>query len=367
MDNPNALKHLIGPEVVSLISSEFALVYPSFNKSRFKKSTLSLKDLELKDRVLLVTASLKKELPESYPEALKLILKVIKKKKLSGFQLWPISEYIGQFGLEDFSASMNAMKELTQVFTSEFAIRPYLARDHKQVLSHFEEWIEHENEHVRRWISEGTRPFLPWAQRVKALNEDVGMSLKLLEKLKHDESLYVRKSVANHLNDISKKDPNLVVKTLSEWIKKSKGHIEKIDWIRNHGLRTLIKKGHPGALKLIGVDTEAKIKISNFKIHQKNVKVGEAVSFEFILASSARHPQKLVVDYSVGFVKANGSEKGKVFKLKTFELEAGEEKMILKSHSMKKITTMTYHSGKHLISIQVNGKVLGQLSFNLKV
>ena len=250
------------------------------------------------------------------------------------------------------------MYQLTQQFTSEFAVRPFLNKHPEKILKKFESWLKDENVHIRRWISEGSRPLLPWGGKIQSFIKKPA-TLHLLDALKFDEELYVRKSVANHLNDISKDHPELVVKTIKDWLKITpQEHKEKIHWIRKHALRTLIKKGHKSALELMGVSHDVKAEISNLKLKNKNFKLNDYLEFEFTLESKSKKSQDVIVDYLIGFKKANGSIAARVFKLKHIELKAGEKLVIKKRHPLKKITTMTFYPGKHELSIQVNGKIL---------
>ena len=367
-DNPSAFKHFINKDIVKKISSSIAHVYPKFPEKKFHKISSKLAPLELKQRVLLVTSELKICLPDDYLEALAILMKAMEKGDLRGFELWPFSEYISQFGLDHFDESLRAMYQLTQRFTAEFAVRPFLLKDHKKVLKKLSSWIEDESHHVRRWISEGTRPLLPWGQKIPLFVMDPTHTLLFLDKLRHDEEIYVRKSVANHLNDISKNHPQVVIDVLRMWIKDAPAkHQEKIAWISRHALRTLIKKGHPGALKLIGVNGKAKVKISDLSLNQKKYKINDQLEFSFNLQSESQKSQKLVVDYAVDFMKSNGKLGRKIFKLKTFEL-AGKEKIKLsKRHSLKPITTMKFYQGIHHLTIQINGEVMGTKQFLLEV
>ncbi|MFZ4715257.1 MAG: DNA alkylation repair protein [Bacteriovoracaceae bacterium] len=365
MENDKAFKNLINQQVVNLISKEIKSVYPSFNETAFKKLSKDLIPLELKQRVLLITQELKIYLPGHYPEALKVLQKVMQRKNLSGFSLWPFSEYIGQFGLDHFDESMQGMYLLTQHFTSEFAIRPYLLKDPQRVLKFFSSWTNDKDTHIRRWLSEGSRPLLPWGAKIPLFVQDPSYTLPILEKLKFDEELYVRKSIANHLNDISKNHPDVVIATLAAWEKSSpESHRAKIEWIKRQALRTLIKKGHKNALKLMGVVGKAKTTMGKLKINQKSFKLNDKLNFEFDIFSTSRNQQKLVIDYQIHFVKANGGYGTKTFKLKTFDLEAKEKVIIKKTHSLKSITTMKYYPGLHHLCIQINGEVCAQISWD---
>ena len=362
----NAFKNSINPTVVKKISKVFHGIYPEFNEKRFHKISLKLADLELKQRVLAITDGLRAELPGNYPEDKKLIEKVLSKKTLTGFELWPISEYISQYGTDHFDESLELMYQLTQQFTSEFAVRTFLQKDPHRILKKLKSWVKDENVHVRRWISEGTRPLLPWGGNIHSFIKKPE-TLHLLEELKYDRELYVRKSVANHLNDISKHHPELVVSTLKEWVKKSpKLHLDKIHWIKKHALRTLIKKGHKNALSLMGVNHDHNVKLKSLKLNKKEFKLGDVLEFEFELVPASKKSQKLIVDYVIGFMKSNGKISNKVFKLKAFEIEPGEKLIIKKRHAFKKITTMTFYPGQHSLGIQVNGQILKTVSWTFR-
>jgi 3-methyladenine DNA glycosylase AlkC len=366
-ENPNAFKNFINPQVIALMGEAFQEVYPAFNVKRFEKLHSQLSPLELKARVLLLKDGLAQELPANYPQAMKIIQSVIKNGKLSGFQLWPISEYISQYGLDHFKLSFAAMIDLTKVFTSEFAIRPFLLKDHEQCLKLLLPLASDKNAHVRRWISEGSRPILPWGGKIPAFIKEPALTLPLLEKLKYDGELYVRKSVANHLNDISKNHPDLVVKLLKKWNKETPvEHAEKIQWITRHALRVLIKKGHTGALKLMGAGENCDLKFQHFKLSEKKYRTDEVLEFEIAFNSTSKKSQKLIVDYVIDFVKANGKHSPKVFKLKTLEIAPGEKIVLSKKHSLKKITTMTFFNGEHFLSIQINGKILKKASWHFQ-
>jgi 3-methyladenine DNA glycosylase AlkC len=359
----NAFKNLINPSVVKKTSQVFHEIYPLFNRKRFEKISPHLSELELKQRVLLVTKALRDELPQDYLADKKILEKVLAKGRLAGFELWPISEYISQYGTEDFDASMDLMYQLTQHFTSEFAIRPFLKLNPQKTLRKLKSWVNDESVHVRRWISEGTRPLLPWGGHIQSFIAQPE-TLHLLEELKYDEELYVRKSVANHLNDIAKHHPELVIKVLGDWVKAAPEiHLNKIQWIKKHALRTLIKKGNKNALALMGVNQDSQFKVGGLKLNQKNFELGDTLEFEFWVESGSKKSERLIVDYVIGFMKSNGEVGFKVFKLKSCEMDSGGKIHFLKAHQLKKITTMKFYPGRHQLSIQVNGKILKSTSW----
>jgi 3-methyladenine DNA glycosylase AlkC len=366
-ENPNAFKHMISENLVSKMAAAIADVDKTFNKSRFLLAAKELGPLELKQRVILLRERLKSTLPQDYSMALDILLKSLKSKQLKGFDLWPYTEFIQTYGVNEPKTSLKALYELTSLFTSEFAVRPFLKNHSKMTLDFLEKCTQDSNVHVRRWASEGTRPRLPWGERLHSHIKNPELGIRLLEKLKYDDELYVRKSVANQLNDISKDNPDTVLDLLNQWQKNAPAtHQVKIDWIIRHSLRSLIKAGHPKALQLIGANTKSKVSLSGFNLHGNNLKVKDTLEFEFLLQSNAKKVQKIIVDYAIHFVMANGNHSRKVFKLKTVNLAGGEKLLIKKCHPIRPITTRKYFSGTHKIDIQVNGNVLAEKKWTLK-
>lgn len=369
-ENPNAFKHLFGKALLERMSKALKKVAPHLDHQAFTALALKLDPLEMKPRVLVLRDELKRQLPTDYPKALRILLKTAKAPELGGFDFWPFSAYVQAYGLDHPTLSLEALKELTPRFSSEFAVRPFLKQDPTGTLAFLKTCARAPDVHLRRWASEGTRPRLPWGERLHAFIENPTLTLPILELLKFDEELYVRKSVSNHLNDIAKDHPELVVKLLKRWkqeaqrAKGTKGaekkHADQVTWIIHRALRTLIKNGHPGALQLIGVSPGAEIKVSDLKLNQKQFNLGDRLEFKFTIQSTTSKPQKLVIDYIVHFVKANQKTSPKVFKLKTFVLSEKTNATVTKSHHLKKITTRVFYPGKHLLEIQINGAVLAR-------
>jgi 3-methyladenine DNA glycosylase AlkC len=271
---------------------------------------------------------------------------------------------VAKYGLEHYDLSMQALYQMTKRFTAEGAIRPFLQKYPEQTLEILSEWAEDENCHVRRLVSEGTRPRLPWAMQLKQFIEDPRPVLELLEKLKSDPELMVRRSVANNLNDIAKDNPDLVVKILRQW-KKIKD--EGTQWLIRHAARTLVKKGNKDVLAILGYSPKVDISISKIKLDNSTVKMGEALNFSFEVKSTAKQAQNLVIDYVIHHVKANGKLTPKVFKLINKNLESGQALKISKTHPFRFITTRKYYPGKHALEIQVNGSSYGKVSFELEL
>ncbi len=365
----SAFKNWVNKDLVERMASHIQKHDGTFDKKSFVALVSKLPPLELKPRVRLIRDELKAHLPADYKKAIGLLMKAVLEPKkgvdpLSGFDLWPITEYVQTFGLENVKLSLDALSELTQLFTAEWAVRPFLIHHEKETLAYLSKCAANKNVHIRRWVSEGSRPRLPWGEQLKHFIKDPTQNIKLIEKLKYDDELYVRKSVANHLNDISKDQPALAVKLASKWKKEVPAkHEAKIDWIIRHALRTQLKKGDASALKLLGYHTDAKVEMKNLQLKTDKVKVGGNLEFTFDLKSNA--DAQVMVDYIIHHNKAHGKTSPKVFKLTAKSLKAKQPLSVQKKHSFKVITTRVYYPGLHILEIMVNGKNLGKVSFHL--
>lgn len=367
-DNPNAFKLWFDAALVERIAAKFANVDAGFDASGFIAQCLAgLDELELKDRVRHITTALRSHLGDDYPMAIDRILAVIPPGKATaeevsdGFELWPYCHYVQTYGLDHLDVSMHAMFELTQRFSAEFAVRPFLIRYPSEVLERLQHWTTHPNPHVRRWISEGTRPRLPWGMRLQAFVDDPAPILPLLEALRHDPEEYVRRSVANNLNDIAKDHPEMVVEIAARWWADSNDTERRMI---KHALRTLVKNGDAAALAILGFDTAA-IAVEAFDVTPKTLRMGGSVELTLRLRSEGISGQKLLIDYAIHHRKANGSTSPKVFKWTTRELEAGEVLELSKSHSMRKVTTRKYYAGEHAVEVLINGTSVAKRQFVL--
>ncbi|RPJ69310.1 MAG: DNA alkylation repair protein, partial [Alphaproteobacteria bacterium] len=230
------MKNLFNQDVASSISKALKKNWFDFNHSSFVKNIdKELALLELKDRVALITSRLKTHLPQDPRVAIPILVKALKDEQhnpdgLENFSVWPLTHYVALYGIDHFELSLNALKEMTKVFTSEFAIRPFFIKDQKKTLKFMRECACDENEHVRRWASEGSRPLLPWGEKLHSFVENPLAAWDILEKLKNDPSMYVRKSVANHINDHSKNHPELVIEKLLCW-HHDKNKTAEITWV----------------------------------------------------------------------------------------------------------------------------------------
>jgi 3-methyladenine DNA glycosylase AlkC len=372
MEEGFLFKDVFNPELVALMGKRIQAVSPQFNEESFYKSIVpKLEPLSLSERSFLICESLKKHLPQEYKKAIEILLstfdKVVKTSEMTGFEgfyFMPIAKYVSVYGLEkeDFDISMNALIEITKRFTSEDAIRPFIRKYPKQIFKNLYEWSADENVHVRRLVSEGTRARLPWSSVLREFIIDPSPVLDLLEELKQDPELYVRRSVANNLNDIAKDHPQLVVKTLKRWKTiNDKG----TQWIISHASRTLLKQGLPEALELLGYPIDVNISVENLTLNKEQCKMGDAIEFSFDVISKAVESENLMIDFIVHYMKANGKMAPKVFKLSKKKLRADQKLSFKKKLSFKAISTRKYYTGLHEIEIQINGKLYGKVNFEL--
>jgi 3-methyladenine DNA glycosylase AlkC len=331
-----------------------------------KVKGLDLAGLALRERVDLVREALLAE-TGGYGELEGLIKQCLTDPEFTGWMIWPVTEAVSISALADgsakaFRSALGLQAELTKQLTAEFGIRALLDADLEKALPIVLKWTKSPNEHVRRLASEGTRPFLPWAKRVRAIAARPESTVDILDALYLDESPYVRRSVANHLNDISKADADLAVEIAARW---SADQSAPTKQLVRHGLRTLIKKGHLGALALLGFTAPAGIRLTGPTLGVDVVKIGDSMPFSVTVHNEGAVPANLVIDYVMHHRKANGSQTPKVFKLVTRELAAGEQFTIDRNHSFRLITTRVYHPGAHALEIQINGASFGRAEFEL--
>ena len=363
------LKNFIDIRLARQIADRIGVVYPEFARQDFVAAVdAGLHELELKPRFAFVADKLRDFLPSDYPTAVAILLEILDAEthdfepiEDAGFRLLPIATFVERHGFDHPRESLDAMHIITRSASCESAIRPFIMRYPAQTLAQLQIWAKDGNEHVRRLVSEGTRPRLPWSPQLTDFIADPAPTLELLEHLKDDPSLYVRRSVANHLNDISKDHPDIVLSRLEKW---SRAATRERKWLINHALRTLVKKGDARALALLGYGAP-QVSISELQLEPQEIAFGKDLRFSFRLQNIGDKTQNLMIDFLMHFVKANGKTSAKVFKLKTATLAAGESMRIEKSHSIRPISTRKYYPGRQRLEIQVNGIVLAGCDYEL--
>lgn len=360
-----ALKDSFGPETVEWVGQRLAIEVPGFDGEAFVADCLAGFDaLELMDRARRIADVMARYLPEDPTVAVPMATASLgpADPDLTGmqpFRYMPFVVFVGQYGLAAFEESMAAQYELTQRFTAEFSIRPFLIDQPERTLARLRIWTADPSEHVRRLVSEGTRPRLPWAPRLPAFVADPAPVLELLEILRDDPSEYVRRSVANNLNDISKDHPELVISVARRWWVDADTQRQRL--IR-HALRTLVKRGDPVALELLGHAGADHLAVADVTIDPVEVSVGGTVRIVATVADTRPAPgvqepgEEVAVDFVVHFVKANGSTAPKVFKGGRRVLGPGEQVQFTRSVSVAQMSTRTHYPGVHRVEVQVNGR-----------
>ncbi len=356
-----ALKEMFDEARYRKMAGDVAAVFPHFNQEGFLKLTLpGLEPLALLARLRRATEALHATLPADYAKALG-VLREVAPRWGEGFTALVLPDFVGLYGREEFNRSLEALAFFTKFGSSEFAVREFLRLDLRRTLRVMERWSADDDEQVRRLASEGSRPRLPWSFKLNALIADPSPTLPILENLRADPSLYVRKSVTNHLNDITKDHPGWVLDRVEAWDLAN----PRTAWIAKRALRTLIKRGDRRALGVIGAGARAEIRVETFGVEPKRIRLGEEVTFSCRLISTARAAQKLVIDYTIHYVKQSGGASAKVFKWKEVTLGPGETWSISKRQRVRDFTTRRHHAGMHRVELMVNGERFAEDGFAL--
>lgn len=356
-----ALKEIFNHQRLRHIATEVAAVFPLFPAERFlTRASRDLDALGIMQRLRQVAVSLHESLPGGFA-ANAGTLRAVAPRINHGFASMVLPEYVALYGLDHGDAALDALKFLTRFGSSEFAVRHFLNRDLPGTLAVMEQWSLDDDDHVRRLASEGCRPRLPWSFQLRPLIADPSPTARILENLKRDPSAYVRKSVANHLNDIAKDHPGWVLEKLSGWPKDDR----RTAWIVKHGLRTLIKNGDPQALTLIGASGKALVRVEEFRVTPDSFALGGSIRISARMVSTSPQPQRLVVDYAIHYVKKGGGTSRKVFKLKELTVEAFATCALAITQTVRDFTTRKHYPGHHRLELMVNGETLAESGFTL--
>jgi len=354
------LKNQFGADIPARIAGTIAPVCPAFDVQAVVRDALDgYEALDLMPRGWKIAHALHRHLPGDYPSAVAVLLEAVHRQpertdggSLASFFYLPHVCFVAGYGLDHFEVSMHAQYVLTQRFTAEFSIRPFLERHPAATLARLATWATDPNVHVRRLVSEGTRPRLPWAPRLRAFQQDPRPVLALLELLKDDPALYVRRSVANNLNDIGKDHPAVLAETARRWL------LDATDarrWLVRHALRSAVKRAEPGALAALGFGEPARVRVAQARITPARAVLGGSVTVVFELTNTGERPQRVLVDFQIHFVKASGQARPKVFKLKTVELAPHETVTLGKTVSLADLTTRKHYPGHHAVDAVING------------
>lgn len=366
-------KYLLNETVVRQAGAHLQRAWPAFDQRGFARRALAgLEGLEMKARAMQIADALQAFLPQDFATAAAVVEAALAPARadestpeasegLAGWIVWPLGEWVARAGMAQPERALPALRELTQRLTAEFAIRPFIVAHPALVFATLERWCSDASPHVRRLVSEGSRPRLPWGMQLKALVADPSPTLPLLERLQDDPSEYVRRSVANHLNDIAKDHPALV----AAWVRQ---HLEGAGRERRallkHASRTLIKRGDAQLLTLWGAGQPFAGR-ARLRLTPRRVVLGGAVTLAASLHSDAAQAQALLIDIAVHFVRADGSAAPKVFKGWQFELGPGERRELQRLLPMRPVTTRRAYAGVHRVEVVINGRVEAGDSFRL--
>lgn len=353
------LKNVYSPAFITRMADCICEQYPVFDKAAFSAAVFAndWQALELKARMSRIRECIHECLPLPYKDAIAVLNKVV--PQFGSFEAMLFPEFIQAYGLEDWQISIPALAHFTQFSSSEFAVRPFIEQAPDTMMAQMLEWAESDNHHIRRLASEGCRPRLPWAPALPAFKQDPRPIFPILEKLKRDDEDYVRRSVANNLNDISKDHPDLVL----NWCRDNIGQHPHTDWIIKHACRGLLKASHPIALALFGYQAPHGLKVASFSTNKAEIREGEHLQ----ISASIAAPQslgKLRVEYLVHYIKANDSAAAKVFIFSEGEFSE-PRKLFTRRHSFERMTTRIHYPGVHKIELRVNGWVLAETQVNL--
>lgn len=359
MSEKFTLKALYNQAFVQELANAIATVSKGFDTSDFEQRIFDTdwNECELKQRMRHITQVMQVTIPGDYRAQIKVLYKVAPKIK-DGLLGLIFPDFVEQYGLEDYATSVKALAHFTPYSSSEFAVRPFIER-YPKMMHQMLAWTDHPNEHIRRLASEGCRPRLPWGMALKAFKKDPAPILPILEKLKADSALYVRKSVANNLNDIIKDNPEIALDTAERWLKTEHPHTQ---WIVKHGVRTLLKRGDKRALALFGLADATGLEISDLSFTKNTLTIGEHFHFSFQL--QVDKPRVVRIEYGVYFVKSNGSQSRKVFQVSEKAFLAGKHAFTRKQN-FHNLTTRKHYAGTHRLVIIVNGEEKLGLDFEL--
>ncbi len=369
------LKNLFTPENIQGMAWHFERQWSGFPVALFVASaTENFEHLALKQRSNQIKNAMLRCLPQNYEKAAGIMLASLGRELgddlsagnvdeagISGWSVMPMADYVGERGLGHFDLSMTLFKAITKRSSSEFGLRHFLIAAPEKTLAVLHDWVGDENQHVRRLVSEGTRPRLPWGMRLPVFIENPYPVIELLERLKDDEQIYVRRSVANSLNDMAKDHPDIVADIAERWLDNT---CERRKKLLNHACRTLVKNAHEKTLSVLGFD-KPKMLDAELCIFTPVLEFEGCLQFSFVIHSAAEYEQSLVIDYIIHHQKANGSTSPKVFKWRVTTLNAKGSLVLNKKHAIRKITTRVYYPGFHKLEIMVNGVVLATGEFQL--
>jgi 3-methyladenine DNA glycosylase AlkC len=359
-----SLKHNVDTAMLHAVAEELTQAWDEFPASRFVvEADDGLQDLELTDRIRQVATALDHALPDDAAEVVAVLDAALRSPTFEGWMVWPVAELIGRLAPADPQTYLPFMARLTHRSSCEFAVRGCIEAHPQLTFGFLQSWVEHPDEHVRRLVSEGSRPRLPWGVRLRALQRDPTPTIALLDRLRDDPSEYVRRSVANHLGDIVKDHPDLAIATAQRWQAEGGAHVDEV--VR-HGLRTLIKAGDGAALRLVGYDVDAPIRLSHLAIDPPRLAIGGQATILVRLFADGDEPVPVVVDYLIHYLGVRGYRKPKAYRLAERVVEPSVACDLRRRQRFAHASIRRLEPGEQLIEVQVNGRVLGSCRIDLQ-
>lgn len=357
------LKNGYSREYLERLASAVARQHPAkFNRRQFLQHVFDdeWEQRELKARLQHIRHCLHQHLHLPYAEALTVLMAAA--PEFGGYHAILFPDYVESYGLEHWQPSMQALAHFTQYSSSEFAVRPFLVKDPERMLKQMQRWSRDANEHLRRLASEGTRPRLPWAMALPQFKRDPLPLLPILDQLHADPSLYVRKSVANNLNDIAKDNPQVTL----EWARRYRGAHIHSDWIIKRACRTLLKRADAETLDLFAFAEAAHVTVKKFSLPADRLQIGDSLQFEFTLVAEPKNLPlgRLRIEYGIDYVKANGQHARKIFQVAEGDFSEAT-RSFRKTHSLRQMTTRKHYAGEHRLAVLINGREMARKNFYL--
>lgn len=356
---------LFNKDTIKVLAKAVKKAYEPFEADRFfEEAMVDIEPLELKERMALLADMLAGYIEEDYEYVLEIFCEAVKGQEEGQFIFGAFLDYIMINGctVERLDISLKTMGALTGYFSAEFAIRPFINKYPKETLTYMACWSLSDDFHKRRLASEGLRPLLPWAPRIDLEYEEAAA---YLDNLYYDGERYVTRSVANHLNDISKMEPTYVIDRLKSWKASGKQKPKEMTYIINHSLRTLVKQGNKDALELLGYHSQPSISVSDVRIENPSIHIGDTLLFEFDI--TADREEQLMIDYQIDYPMAGGKRSTKVFKIKKTTVKEGQTLEVVKKHPFKVMTTKKLYTGDYKLALQINGNQYPEAGFHMTV
>ncbi len=235
------IKDYYNIDFIKQIASKIKNTYPQFdNESLIADMQEKLQDQTYSEKMIIIANGLNKYLPD-YKRTLEIFTAILGEKLNSMKEMYdnmeyaPFGKYIEIYAPQNKTSleeSLNYVYELTQRYTGEFAMRPLLSAFPTECIKKIKEWTDDKSDCVRRLCSECMRIAIPWGSKIDFALRYFEDYCDILLKLSTDGCEYVRRSVANNLNELCKAN-----------LEKGKVLIEMLNRIDNKNIKKIITHG----------------------------------------------------------------------------------------------------------------------------